>query len=334
MKKIRTSGFFRRAHGNFLLMMRLTMLSLLMTFVSFTATALGQRTTIKLNNVELQVAFNEIKQKMGYMFVYNDQVVKSVGKVSVNVTSDNVTHILKKCLEGTSLDFYIEDNIVVIVAKTEQSTRGTDKKAVTVKGKVVDEGKHPLPGVTVLIKGTTLGVTTGLEGEFSIVVTDTTRAELVFSFIGMVSQTISYKNIPKSGEWTVVLKEEVQGLDEVVVTGIYSRKKESFTGSSTTYTAKELKTIGNTNVLQSLKTMDPSFAIIYGDKNKSNEVIVFKDSYAHNLLPFLTNNYSKIHVVDPRYYNIDLEDYLNKNPNITEALFINNIQSFNSTFYK
>ena len=86
----------------------------------------------------------------------------------------------------------------MIVAKTEQSTRGTDKKAVTVKGKVVDEGKHPLPGVTVLIKGTTLGVTTGLEGEFSIVVTDTTRAELVFSFIGMVSQTISYKNIPNA----------------------------------------------------------------------------------------------------------------------------------------
>ena len=262
MKKIRTSGFFRRTHGNFLLMMRLTMLCLLMTFVSFTATALGQRTTIKLDNVELQVAFNEIKQKMGYTFVYNDQVVKSVGKISVNVTSDNVTHILKKCLEGTSLDFYIEDNIVVIVVKTGQSTRGADKKAVTVKGKVVDEGKHPLPGVTVLIKGTTLGVTTGLEGEFSIVVTDTIHAELVFSFIGMVSQTISYKNIPKSGEWTVVLKEEVQGLDEVVVTGIYSRKKESFTGSSTTYTAKELKTIGNTNVLQSLKTMDPSFAIM------------------------------------------------------------------------
>ena len=79
---------------------------------------------------------------------------------------------------------------------------------------------------------------------------------------------------------------------------------------------------------------DPAFAIIYGDKNKSNEVIVFKDSYAHNLLPFLTSNYGKIHIVDPRYYNIDLEDYLNKNPNITEALFINNIQSFNSTFYK
>ena len=58
------------------------------------------------------------------------------------------------------------------------------------------------------------------------------------------------------------MKDDVQEMDEVVVTGIYSRKKESFTGSSTTYTAKELKTIGNQNVLQSLKTMDPSFAIV------------------------------------------------------------------------
>lgn len=236
------------------------MLFLLMTFVSLTATALGQRTTIKLDNVDLQVAFNEIKQKMGYTFVYNDQVVKNVGKVSVNVTSSDIKYILAKCLEGTSLDFYIEDNIVVIKSKAEQAQE-TERKPVTVKGKVVDEKKQPLPGVTVLLKGTTLGVTTGGEGDFSIVITDTTKAELVFSFIGMVSQTIPYKSIPK-GEWTIVLKDDVQEMDEVVVTGIYSRKKESFTGSSTTYTAKELKTIGNQNVLQSLKTMDPSFAIV------------------------------------------------------------------------
>ena len=192
--------------------------------------------------------------------MYNDQVVKNVGKVSVNVTSSDIKYILAKCLEGTSLDFYIEDNIVVIKSKAEQA-RETERKPVTVKGKVVDEKKQPLPGVTVLLKGTTLGVTTGGEGDFSIVITDTTKAELVFSFIGMVSQTIPYKSIPK-GEWTIVLKDDVQEMDEVVVTGIYSRKKESFTGSSTTYTAKELKTIGNQNVLQSLKTMDPSFAIV------------------------------------------------------------------------
>ena len=79
---------------------------------------------------------------------------------------------------------------------------------------------------------------------------------------------------------------------------------------------------------------DPAFAVIDCNNNISNEVIIFKDSYAHNFLPFLTNNYGKIHVVDPRYYDIDLEDYLNKNPNITDAMFINNIQSLNSSLYK
>ena len=79
---------------------------------------------------------------------------------------------------------------------------------------------------------------------------------------------------------------------------------------------------------------DPAFAVIYGDSSISDEIIVFKDSYAHSFLPFLTNNYCKIHIVDPRYYNIDLEDYLNKNPNINEAMFINNIQSLNSSLYK
>ena len=61
---------------------------------------------------------------------------------------------------------------------------------------------------------------------------------------------------------TVVLKEEATEMEEVVITGIYTRKKESFTGSSQTYTHNELKMIGNTNVKQSLKTIDPSFAII------------------------------------------------------------------------
>lgn len=261
MKKFRTNGFFRRTHKKFLLMMKLTMLFLLTTFASISATALGQQTTIKLDNVDLRVAFNEIKQKMGYTFVFNDQVVKQVGKISVNVTSADVRQILTKCLENTSLGFYIEDKIVVIVAKAEQAARDSVRKSVLVKGKVVDEKRQPLPGVTVLLKGTQMGVTTGLDGVFSLVVADTAQAEFVFSFIGMESRSVAYKNIPR-GEWIIVMKEEVLKMDEVVVTGIYSRKKESFTGSSTTYTAKELKTIGNQNVLQSLKTMDPSFSIL------------------------------------------------------------------------
>ena len=133
-----------------------------MAFVPFTATALGQRITIKLDQADLEEVLDVVRQKMGYMFVYNNQMVKDAGKISVDVTSDDVNYILKKCLEGTSLDFYVEDNIVVIVTKSGQVVRDADKKVVTVKGKVVDDKKQPLPGVTVLLKGTSFGVTTFL----------------------------------------------------------------------------------------------------------------------------------------------------------------------------
>ncbi len=88
--------------------------------------------------------------------MYNDQVVKNVGKVSVNVTSSDIKYILAKCLEGTSLDFYIEDNIVVIKSKAEQA-RETERKPVTVKGKVVDEKKQPFTRGYSFVKGYDFG---------------------------------------------------------------------------------------------------------------------------------------------------------------------------------
>ena len=82
---------------------------------------------------------------------------------------------------------------------------------------------------------------------------------LIYSFIGMESQEIKYQG---KDTINVVLREDVKQVDEVVVTGIFTRKKESFTGSSTTFTTKELKMVGNSNILQSLKTLDPAFAIM------------------------------------------------------------------------
>lgn len=80
---------------------------------------------------------------------------------------------------------------------------------------------------------------------------------------------------------------------------------------------------------------DPAYAIIEGNKKSKDEILILKDSFAHNFIPFLTKNYKKIHVIDPRYYNINLDDYLRENPGIKEALFINNIQTLNEgTFYK
>ena len=101
---------------------------------------------------------------------------------------------------------------------------------------------------------------------------------------------------------------------------------------STLYDLDKLK---SKNQYQYFLHGDPAFAVIEGNQNINKELIIFKDSFAHCFIPFLCNEYSKIHVVDPRYYDIDLDKYLLNNKNITDALFFNNLQQMNtSIFYK
>ena len=127
---------------------------------------------------------------MGYRFVYNDQMLRDAGKISVEVTSSDVREILSRCLEKTTLDFYIEDNVVVIVTKKKSNVQDEKKKVVTVRGKIVDSNQEALPGVTVLIEGTQLGTTTNHEGHYVLVVPERRPMRIVYSFIGMVPQRI------------------------------------------------------------------------------------------------------------------------------------------------
>ena len=146
-------------------------------------------------------------------------------------------------------------------AGTVDSTRVASRE---VRGKVVDEKKLPIPGVSVRLGGTSMGTATDVDGKFKLLIPADT-ATLVVSFIGMKTEIVKIPRL-KAGveqkELTIMLREEDVKLEDVVVTGIFTRKKESFTGSASTYSAAELKTMGTQNVLQSLKTLDPAFAIL------------------------------------------------------------------------
>ena len=146
-------------------------------------------------------------------------------------------------------------------AGTVDSTRVANRE---VRGKVVDEKKQPIPGVSVRLGGTSMGTATDVDGKFKLLIPADT-ATLVVSFIGMKTEIVKIPRLKvgaEQKELTIVLREEDVKLEDVVVTGIFTRKKESFTGSAATYSAAELKTMGTQNVLQSLKTLDPAFAII------------------------------------------------------------------------
>ena len=146
-------------------------------------------------------------------------------------------------------------------AGTVNSTRVENRE---VRGKVVDEKKLPIPGVSVRLGGTSMGTATDVDGKFKLLVPADT-ATLVVSFIGMKTVRVKIPKL-KAGEvrkvLSIVLWDEDVKLEDVVVTGIFTRKKESFTGSASTYSAAELKTMGTQNILQSLKTLDPAFAIL------------------------------------------------------------------------
>ena len=149
-------------------------------------------------------------------------------------------------------------NVSVRQDSTESRKTGTQKQTFY-EGEVMDTEGNPLPGVTVLLKGTTTGTSTNTNGEFRFPATQTSKSVLVFSFIGMKSVE---KDVTPGKRIVVRMEEDVTGIEEVVITGIYSRDKNSYTGSATTYSAQELKMVGAQNVIQSLKTLDPAMLVV------------------------------------------------------------------------
>src|SRR5690606_8881042 len=118
---------------------------------------------------------------------------------------------------------------------------------------------------SVRLKGTKQVVTTDAKGQFTILMDESSvvgqsgNPVLVFSYVGM--KTLE-QVVDANQRLTIRMETSADAIKDVVVTGIFQREQESFTGSTTTYTGRELLRVGNTNVLQSLKTLDPAFAII------------------------------------------------------------------------
>ena len=271
MKKNNEEGLFRQVRPKILLIMKLTTVFLLMSFLSVSAATLGQRATIKVTNVTLKSVFKEVKQKMGYTFVYNEHDVNQVGKVTLDITTSDVKQVLDECLKNTALGYYIQGDVVVIQTRAEQIIRDAEKESFKITGLVQDKKKEALPGVTVLLKGTTIGVATDKDGKFSLEVPQMDSVVLVFSFVGMKDKEIAIKKLEKEMKpLTVVMEEAEEELSEVVVTGMFNRRKEGFTGSAVSVKGEDLKKISTTNIAKALAAIDPSFRIMEDVLNGSN----------------------------------------------------------------
>lgn len=215
-----------------------------------------QVVSLNLRHCDVHTLCQEIWKQTGLRFIYNEAHVKSVGTFDVVANQKRVEDVLHDVLKDTPLRYFFENDIIYIVRRDEDEKPVVEEHKIV--GTVKDKTGLPVPGVTVLVKGTTLGVATDVEGKFELTFTQDS-ATLVFSFVGMKTQEVKYTG---QESIDVVMEEDVTEMEEVVVNGIFERRKETYTGATTVVTRDELvKRGGNQNLIQSLKNLDPALNI-------------------------------------------------------------------------
>ena len=237
-------------------------------FFSFSLSAKGvaqrERVSLNLNEVSLKTFFQEIQQQTGLNFVYNEELCNAFGKVNVKVEKLTVKQVLDEVFRDKNLTYYFEDRIIVVKAEQVQESQVKVRK---ITGKVTDTEGSLLPGVTVVIEGTSVGTTTKSDGTYVLQCPQKKELALLFSFIGMKTKRVE---VGAREVVNVVLEEDVTELEEAVAMGIYTRNIETFTGSVATFKKDELKQIAPQGILQSLSVLDPSFIITENRAQGSN----------------------------------------------------------------
>lgn len=245
---------------------RLLWLLALVICVHISALAQSQYSAT-FRNASAEEAIQILKKSTGYDFVYQKDLLKGNGS-TVNGIFNNAS--LDDLLSATvnqqlGLNYKILGNSVSLSA--DASPSGPTASVIT--GTVTGEDGEPLPGVTILLKSNPKhGTSTDIDGRYSFSIPRGTKSPvLVYSFVGMEPKELAVR---KSSTMNVTLRENPETLHDVVVTGIFRRNKELATGASTTLSAKELKQVGNQNLLQSLRTLDPSIKLVDNNLAGSN----------------------------------------------------------------
>jgi hypothetical protein len=224
------------------LAMKLTLFFVLFSLFQVSASVYSQtqRLTIKLNNASIKEALNEIEEKSDVKFLYKDKSIEDK-QISIDVQDVPLDEILNTILETTGNSYQVMDNNLIII-----SPEDVLQLHVNLKGKVTDSSGAPLPGVTVVVKGTTQGIITDAGGNYSLpkVPSDAT---LVFSFVGMKTQ-----EIPVAGKTSisVTMAEEAVGIEEVVAIGYGTMKKANLTGSVSDFKSEQIENKPVTKISQ------------------------------------------------------------------------------------
>ena len=220
-----------------------------------------QQMSVKFENMSLLDALGHLSKQTGGKILYNHERIDKSVRINVVLTNKALPDILNKCLQGTKYMYKEVDGVYVISEKEEVVVQ--EKKEIVVKGNVKDERGEPMPGATIILKGTTIGITSNETGDFTLLLPAKDSLILLVSFIGYETQEIKVQGDKKLN---IRMKIETSALEDVVVTGYANIDKKSFTGNAVSVSKEELLKVSKSNVIQALQVFDPSFRIRENNK--------------------------------------------------------------------
>lgn len=207
--------------------------------------------SVNLTDKSLNQFFRLVESKTDFKFTFSNNLVNLKQRVTVVENNKSVYDVLVSISTQTNLDFVqVNENIHVKENKTlfESNQVTFSNEDIVVSGTVVDERGVPIPGVTVLVKGTTIGNATDLDGKYTLTAPE--QSVLVFSFIGYIPQEVTVSN---RSIINVTLKEDQSSLDEVVVIGYGTQKKSDLTGAIASVSGEETENQAVASVAQALQ---------------------------------------------------------------------------------
>ena len=214
--------------------MKLTTLIFLISTLSLMAgESYSQDTRISLNmkNVQIKDVLLKIENSSEFFFIYNNQLIDVDRNVSITVNNEKISDVLRNVFQDQQVEFQLTDRKIVIVP-TEMANQQSQTK---VSGKVTDTTGAPLPGVSIVIKGTSTGTITDANGNYSLSNVPS-NATLQYSFVGMKMQEIA---VGSNLTINVTLAEESIGIEEVVAIGYGTQRKSDVTSSVSTVKSSE-----------------------------------------------------------------------------------------------
>lgn len=221
-----------------------------------------QRIDMSKKNASGEEIFKHIRKVSNYTFVYDSEAVGKIPPITLDVKDATVGQIMDLYLKKADFTYVIENNTVIIRSRgnVKIPQKAEQPRTIEVTGVVTDAKKLPVTAVTIKLKGAAQLAFTDSKGFYKISIPTTVKDPvLVFSAIGMKRQEVAYtgKNVIN-----VVMHEDIQDLGDVVVTGIFNKPKESYTGAAREITEKELKQFQGRNLFTTLGNIDPSFYVV------------------------------------------------------------------------